>query len=470
MSQKAVVELVKDQLIPAWLKERQRLDRIDRWLRWDCEDVLIRRQGATREIRDLVQKAKTPLLGLVVATLAQELLVESYRTTDPKQDDAPSWAWWLANRMPSRQYPLHHAAIGYGHAYTLVLPGEDELTGEPIPRIDGKSPRRMIAFYRDPEADEWAETAMEVNRQPGNQWFIDVYDEETLYRLTMGASKDGALPEFIDSEPHGMHVTPVVKYSTFVDLEGRSDGRVEPFIHVAGRAQKTMFDRLLVQHFNSWKIRTVAGMTLPDDEAEANRKKLKLSQEDFLVAASADTRFGTLDETSVEGLTGAYKQDVGTLGVVSQTPVHALTGDLINLAADAIKEARIGLEHLAMVSKAALGENHKQTLALASVAMGQSPDRDAKVGWADTDSRSMSQAADALNKLSTLHVPATMLWEEIPGWDQEKVERAKRLVEEGGDSIDQLIALLTAQSNGGGPPTPTPTPAPPAGTGSAGSA
>jgi hypothetical protein len=450
MSQDAVRTLVKDQLIPAWLKERERLDRIDKWLRWECENVQIRRQGSTREVRALVEMAKTPLLKLVVETLAQELLVESYRTTDPLKDDAPSWRHWTANRMPSRQYALHSAAIGYGMSYTLVLPGEDALTGEDMARIDCKSPRRFMAFYRDPEGDDYPEYGIEVSREPGDQWFIDVFDDDTRYRLTMG-TKGGDAPQYIDDEPHGMPVCPVVRYSTFVDLEGRADGRIEPFITTAARAQKTLFDRLLIQHYNSWKVRTISGISLPEQEELANRERLKLQQSDFLVAASAETRFGSLDETSVGGVVEAYKSDLGTLATVGQIPVHAITGDMTNLSADAIKESRISLEHLSAVSKLSLSDSHKMTLGLSAIASGQKPDLDASIGWADTDSRSMAQAADALGKLAEmLQVPRELLWEDIPGWDQAKVDRAKAIIEQGGSSIDQLLAQLNTMADGGG--------------------
>jgi hypothetical protein len=66
---------------------------------------------------------------------------------------------------------------------------------------------------------------------------------------------------------------------------------------------------------------------------------------------------------------------------------------------------------------------------------------DLQVRWRDTSSVSMSQAADALGKLADqLHVPLEMLWERIPGWTDDDVERAKTLVEQG--SIEDLINQL----------------------------
>jgi hypothetical protein len=92
-------------------------------------------------------------------------------------------------------------------------------------------------------------------------------------------------------------VCPIIRHANMLDLDGRCDGEVEPFIPAAARINKTAFDRLVTQHFSSWKVRTVAGMAQPDDDESVNRKKLEMRQEDLLVAEDPDTKFGTLDET-----------------------------------------------------------------------------------------------------------------------------------------------------------------------------
>jgi hypothetical protein len=454
MGQRAVRELVQDQLLPAWEKERKRLDRIDAWLRWDHENIILPREGATREVKALIQLAKTPLLALVVATLTQELYAESFRTPAAKKDDAiaPAWRDWLANKMPARQYALHHAAIAYGHAYVTGLPGENELTGAEQCVMTAKSPRTFLALYRDPANDDWPEFTIEVDRQPGGAKSLTVMDSEARYYLSRDKGPDGRV-EFVDNDIHDLGVTPAVRYSPFIDLDGRTDGRVEPFINTAARANKTMFDRLLIQHYNSWKIRTIIGIVLPDEVAEANRTKMKLRHEDFLVAADPATKFGALDETDVTPVSSAWKQDVEALATVSQTPSHTLTGDLINLSAEAIAESRIQLAHLAQQTRDTMGQQHKQLLALADHTRGVDADPEGVIGWADRDSRSLAQAADALVKLKDLGIPLEMLWEDVPGYDAAKVQRARKLVLDGGDEVTRLIQAMDAQAKAaqGGP-------------------
>ena len=71
---------------------------------------------------------------------------------------------------------------------------------------------------------------------------------------------------------------------------------------------------------------------------------------------------------------------------------------------------------------------------------------DLRVRWRDESSGSMSQAADALGKLAQqLGVPLEMLWERIPGWTDDDVNRAKELVESG--SFEKLIQQIVSEQN-----------------------
>lgn len=59
------------QALPAWNAELPRLDRIDRWWRWNPKPIRLKK--ATAEHRMLRDMGHTPWLRLVVTTLAQTL-------------------------------------------------------------------------------------------------------------------------------------------------------------------------------------------------------------------------------------------------------------------------------------------------------------------------------------------------------------------------------------------------------------
>lgn len=434
MSHEAVVTLAKDTLLPQAQTEWTRLKDMDGWLRWDPEKVSVPKD-ASQEHQALRDLSETPWLSLVVTTVAQQLHAELVRSGRTLEVDA-IWEPWLRNRMPSRQRAIHRAALGYGYAYMVVLPGD---TGSVM---RGYSPCDLFAAYQDPVVDEYPMYA--IWKRDG---FTYVLDETAKYTLRDG---DRGL-EYVTHDLHNVGVCPVVRYSNQIDLQGRTPGEVEPFIPVAKRINKTDYDRLLVQHFNSWKVRTATGIDQPTTPEEAERVKLKLRQ-DGILTGSGDTKFDTLDETPLEGFISAHETDIETLAAVSQTPAHALTGKMVNLSADAITEARAMLDLKAGERKTGFGDSHCQALRLAAHIEGRAEDAadfTLRMEWADLESRSMSQAADALGKIATmLNVPVEMLWTRIPGVTEEDAKNWREY-REAHPSADEQIARAMEAGVGG---------------------
>jgi Phage portal protein, SPP1 Gp6-like len=450
------LDLVSKDLMPKFIMERRNLDRIDRWWRWD-HDLAHRPRQATPEYRELIKLAPTPWLGLVVTELAQGLFVEGYRRANDT-DNAGSWQWWQANRMDGRQMGIHRAALAYGISYATVTPGVDPLTDDPVPVIRGCSPRRGMAFYDDPAMDEWPEYFLQVDPVADGKWRVRLYTDQEIHRFTSDIG--GGTLTHVGISVHAIGVCPVVRYTNMLDLEARADGEVDPYIAVAGRINQTVADRLIVQRFASWKVRTITGMVKPDDSSEADQAKMRLKIEDILIAEDPDTKFGVLPETGLTGFVEARDADIHDLAAVTQIPPYALlTGKMANLSADALAAASAGLTNKIIERQHGFGESHEQTLRLAAAVANDSAgarDVAAQVRWKDMGSRSLAQAADALGKLAQmLGVPVEMLWEQIPGWTDQDVQRAKELAKESG-GMNALMAALTASTAPPSPPAPAP--------------
>lgn len=427
LSQPSLLDLVTERLWPQYLEEKSRLDRIDRWYRWNHEDPRLPR-GATAELKYLLELSKTPWLGLVVQTIAQTLFVDGFRSPDEARN-AGVWRTWNANDFDQRQAAVHRSALAYGSSYVLVTPGQD--ADGPRSVMRGASPRKMLAVYAEPESDDWPMYAMHAQPQGADGWAVRVYDEDVIYFLNVDR---GGKATYIEFREHGAGVCPVVRYTNDLDLDGRTPGEVEPLIPLAGRIDKTAYDRLLTQHFNSWKVRTVSGLAeFADSEEEANRKKLKLRQDDFLVAEDPDTKFGTLDETPLDGFIRAYDSDIDTLAGIAQVPATSLNGKVANLSADAIAELRAGLTQKSFERQVSFGKSHAQALRLAAALEGDqvsAADVMARVTWQDMQVRSMNQAADALGKYATmLGVPIEALWQRIPGVTKSDVDEWRTLAQ-----------------------------------------
>lgn len=451
LSKTDIVDLVGDKLLPEFITELRRLDSIDLWYRWRHEDLVIP-NAATKEMKALLELARTPWLGSVVTGVAQSMYVDDYRTPD-STDDMPAWALFQRNGLESRQMAIHRAMLAYGRCYGTVLPGVDPLTGEPMPVMRGVSPRRMLAFWADPVEDEYPMFTLRAEPQ-GNHWLLRVLDEEGQYFLSTEVkpgSSDKVL--FISNEAHEIGVTPVVQFSNLLDLEGRTDGEVEPLIPLAKRIDKTTYDRLLIQHFNSWKVRYATGLAKPEDD-EAENLRMRLRQDDVLLSDSIDTKFGTLDETTLDGILKAYETDIKTLAAVSQTATHSLTGDMINVSAEGLAAAKAEAEAKRTERQKSAGVTWGKWLRLGSYVAGDDEAANnymATVSWADTSTRSLASAADALGKLATqLGIPPRALWTRIPDVSKTDAAEWTRIAEED-DALGQLANVLDRQST---PPTP----------------
>lgn len=436
-----VVELASEVLLPKAETEWHRLNTIDGWLRWTPEQIAVPQHASTEQkgLRDL---AESGWMRLVVTNLAQQLLAEqatsSQRTPPENERVAPVMMPWLRNRMESRQRAIHRAALGYGYAYTTVMPGD---TGS---IIRGRSPREMYAVYQDPVVDEYP---MYYLLKQGTNGFL-VVDEDTVFTLQREPS--GKLV-YVTEDHHDTGVAPAIRYSNQIDLEGRTPGEVEPLIKEAKRVHKTTYDRLLQQHYNSWKVKYATGLERPDDPAERERIKLILEHDSVLMGDS-DVTFGTLVETALDGIIKAEDRDVETFAAIAQTPAHALTGKMVNLSADAISEARAMLDLKAGERKLGFGDSHVQTLRLAAHQEGRQDDAEdftLRMEWRDLGSRSLNQAADALGKMATmLGIPVEMLWSRLPGVSEPEAAKWRDYARRNPSAEAQLAASLLVQSNG----------------------
>lgn len=436
MKRSDVLELANDTLIPGWQQQRRTLDVIDKWHRWEPDALKDKIPNyASSEHRNLAKISETPFLQLVVTTVAQQLVAETFRSARGVEMDQMI-APWLRNRMHSRQRAVYRGALAYGYSYATAMPGDSGAV------IRGRSPRDLYAVYGDVVEDEYPMYYLLV--KGGHKYVVD---EEAVYVL----GDDNGRIEYIEERRHNAGVAPAVRYSNQIDLEGRTPGEVEPYVQVAARIDKTTYDRMVNQHFNSWKVRTATGLDMPSDPADQERVKMLLRQGDILTG-EAGVVFGTLDETSSDSLIKATDEDVKLLAVVTQTPVHALTGDLVNLSADAIAESRAMADLKVNERKVGFGDSNEQLLRLAAHIEGRADDAadfSLRTDWADLQSRSMSQAADALGKMATmLKIPVELLWDRIPTVTPEIAKAWREYKEQNPSAEEQLAAALNEQSNG----------------------
>lgn len=469
MKQGDVIEMAVN-YFPSFLRSRKQALMLDAWMNGnqyaysednlDLEDAGYGRPFApnkhevTAEYENLRGLSPNNFAGLLATSLAQMSHIEGI-SRPGTIGKLPIWDTFRRNHWLSRQNSIHRAAIGQSVAYGVVLPGQDPLTGNKMAKMCGKSANNMAAFY-DGDDDEWPVIAIEAHERFENSglgamkdgWTVRIYDAYVVHFLTCegdGTGKDDWT--YIEFREHGIPVPPVARCPNRIDLDGRTRGEIEPVLPLLRRIDQDTFDRLIIQRFGAWQVRYIAGMAKPAKPQEQAAQALKLRVEDLLVSTSPDTKFGTLPGSDLTPQIGATDADLRLLSAITQMPPHHLLGLSSNLQAEALAAATEGLHRKNFDFRTNAGEFHEQMARLVAMAEGDlvlAAAWDLQVRWRDEQSGSMSQAADALGKLAVqLKVPIEMLWERIPGWTDDDVERAKGLVESGG--IEQLLEQLLGE-------------------------
>ncbi|MGY2036609.1 phage portal protein [Nocardia gipuzkoensis] len=447
--------------------EMPRLEVLDAALKpWDSPEAAVRAleirginssqaQGSLAALVGLARKSQTNFLPLILDVYGQAMKVDNYLTgvtVNPLTQrrsgaQAGPWKWWQRNRMGAGQTGIHRSALHYGTSYATVLPSlrpREETEGEETPvYIRGVSPRQMTALYGEPLEwdprrggpvdDAWPIMALEMKGP-----MIRLYDEINVHFIGVKNVPQSALGwtdpsylrasnfEYIDGRRHDVGVCPVVRYRDRVLLDGEEQfGIIEPLLTIQQRINETTYQMLVAQYYSAFKQRYIMGW-LPKSEAEA----LRVAVSDTQFFKDPNTKAGQFDATDLENYIKSKESALRDGAAIGQVPAQQLgLSGISNISEASLAALEAGKDRKASEIQASLGESHEQTLRTAAHISGDTAaaaDFASEVIWQDTTARSLAQTVDALGKLATmLDVPPEMVWEDIPGWTKEKVERAR---------------------------------------------
>ncbi len=446
------------------LVERLKLDTVRRYWTGRQGLPLVIPRTIPREVREMARIASgINVSGIVVESLEQSLFVDGFR--GPREEDnADVWHVWQANRLDARQGRIHRPALAYGVAYAVVWPAELldaklRIRGaEDAPVIRGLSPRMMTADY-DVRQTDWPSLALEKVGVDGEYW---LYDAEAIYTLNFDKDRFVA----VDTKEHGLSVTPVVRYLEVEDSDSDDEapeqgirtrtqavdrlvsGQVAPLMALADQVSLVTFNLLVAQHYGAFRQRYVIGWT---GATEENSIKMAASRLQVFKDAPEDIKVGEWNQTDLSGSIAAREQTLKYAATLSQTPVHELIGELVNLSAEALAAAESGRDRKVDERQTMFGESHEQLMTLVGEITGSEIPEEAESIWRDSSARSFAATVDGLTKLvAGLGIPAKALWERVPGATQNQIKRWEALATEG-DALSNLTALLERQAGGGAP-------------------
>lgn len=430
------------------LIEREKLDVIRRYFKGVQARPAAIPQGSPREVIVMARSSRVNIMPIIVNSLVQSMFVDGYRAK-LESDNAVVWDAWQDNQMDARQTAINRATFQYGTAYATVRPGK------PYPIIEGKSPRVFTTLYADDP--KWPMAALE--KLGKGLWRL--YDESAYYYIRLGDLSAG--DTFVSVDEHDFGVTPVVRYVDEEDLDADDEvepedtsfslvtpplrGQVSPYMPIQDQIDLTTFDLQIAQHYGAFRQRYAIGWTAKTEEEaiKASAAKLWTFKDD-----PESVKLGEFEQTEIKGYIESREASLRHAASLSQTPVHELTGQIIQMSAEALAAAEAGKDRKVDERQTNQGERHEQMLSLVAREMNTEVPADAQVVWRDTSARSFAATIDGLGKIAQmLGVPPQELWERIPGVTRQDLERWRQAAQEG-DSFAELTKVLERQGQPAG--------------------
>lgn len=409
------------------MEERMWLDRIYDYTK-GLRGVPSVPEGTGDEVKELAKLSVDNVLAGVRDTWTRNLSVVGYRRSTAREND-PAWRSWQRNRMDARQKEIHKPAVSYGASYVRVLMGDRGPVWLP------RSPRQLLAAYRDPSLDEWPQFTLETwvdrtDAKPRRKGML--LDDEWIYPFDLGEipmyepdpnrSQPISVSAWGEPEEHGATyggepVCPVIRFVNDRDADDQVVGEIAPLIHDQQTINSVNFDRLIVSRFGAFPQKVITGWSGSRSEVlAASARRVWAFEEPDVTAQS-------LPAASITGYTELI--DALKAGVYEKAGLSpANNGKLVNLSAEALALAGRDEAEKLTDKRESFGESWEQVLRLDAEMDGDPEtafDSGAEVVWRDTEPRSFAQVVDGVVKLSQQGVPIESLLSMIPGMTQQQI-------------------------------------------------
>ncbi|MFC9191445.1 phage portal protein [Streptomyces cyaneofuscatus] len=246
-----------------------------------------------------------------------------------------------------------------------------------------------------------------------------------------------------------------LKAVPLVALENRARLRGKPTSEIASvaplqDAANTLWAHLLTAaDERAVPARAVLGMDRPtkeilDDDGEViGEEDLPIDRfrrDRLLWLEREGAQIAEFSAADLTNYTSVIETAVRHIAAQTRTPPSYLTGEMVNVSADALVASEAGLVAKVQERQRYFGASLRELMRLEALAAGDPARAEAlsmgSVVWRDAQFRSEAQYADALTKYKAINVPDEALWERMPDTTPEEIERWKSMRD------DQAAAIV----------------------------
>ena len=399
---------------------------------------------------DRMSRMSVGIPKLAVSALTERLSVQGFRV---EGSDEPDPALSAVSDRVDLELTIAQALndmLTYGQGYVSVWVddrGQATATAE--------SPYQT-AVTRDPATGEIV-AALKRWRDSDGTPRATYYTPENIRSLSHRAWKtEGAFPQdgwsVMGTVPNPFGVVPIVALTnrpTWQNPDGVSE--IEPLYDLVDGLCKTLSDSLVTSEFYARPRRWATGIELQEDEDGNFIAPFSNAADSVWVSEDHESRFGQFQSSSMSGYEGQVRMFLQLISSVSGLPQHYLSVNGELPSADAIRSSEASL--VAKVSQIKRTTS-KAVARIAAILLCIENDfltdvRSISIDpiWGQSESRSVAQSADALQKLVAAGVPLSVALSTEMGWSPEQIETvraAKRAeaIDNTPLAVDQLLPSL----------------------------
>ncbi len=397
----------------------RRLDETEPWLR-DLDAYYAGRQplsflsrAAQEALGDRLRVLVANYPRLVADSLAERLRVIGFRVDGQPADRI--WAAWEAAGFEDAHQIAHTEALVLGRSFVTVW---SDSSGAPTLTVE--SPHEM-GVVRDPVTREVTAAAKRWTQD--NRAHAVLFLPDKIHRYVSSASVPelGAIPpegwQHAGSDPNPLGVVPVVPFvnrGRLLDVDGVSE--MSEVCDLTDAISKLLADLMVSSEFYSRPRRWATGLEIQEkpvvDEqgqpvTDALGEPVTRAVNPFGTEANrvwqseaVDTKFGQFPSADLSGYENAIGLLLQAISAVSGLPAHYLGvhGDQ-PASADAIRSAEASLVSRAHARMRSFGPSWSRVAALVSAVENGTTPRRVEVVWANPETRTVAQEADAVTKL-----------------------------------------------------------------------
>lgn len=458
-----------DRLVRQILERQPRYDKLENYMIGN-HPLPAGDKRYVQSLKELQRKARTNYFGLVTVAPVERMQVMGFRFGVTEGSDEDAAKIWQANDMDYQSTLLHLSAAVFGDAYVLISPSDPE-TGLPVltvedPRycaveMDPTRPNRVAAALRmwndsitqKASAILYLPDSIHYYVGPGSD-VLQNCDRPGLTKLLLHGMSSFQ-PVFSAENPVG--VVPLVRFSWRMTFQNTSMGEAEDVIDIQDRINSEILNRLIISRSQAYKQRMLTGVTIPEDKGRGRRPPFDPGADMLWVVADPNAKMYEFKEADIKQLLDAIRDDVGDMAAITKTPPHYLLGEVVNVSGDALKAAETGLVSKTLLRMRSMGWSWEMVLRVCFRYMEdpRATNVVASVLWADPESKSRAELADAMTKEVSAGVPLALAMQRARFTPEEitfaVAEQRKA------EARQAALAAATARSAASGKPTPAAT-------------